>query len=234
MIEEGRKTAAIVDQCEFNNDLLHIPQAKELLPSNDDNSAVSLSPSKDSRVAEEGAIIGRKDNLFTNDKVLNSKGKRKLLRPYSKHYIRKNTTFINSWMTIANSDLFEECCVRLQYPSTFHNRSEKSQLKSCSFSQSEFEIPSSNVTFIRGTPCQESQTDQHNIQDEHGDLIISASSEDLEISDSEEVLEGEDLLSINGGELKTLFQSEEGPIFGKVEVASFKQIEQKNIPQHLL
>lgn len=81
---------------------------------------------------------------------------------------------------------------------------------------------------------QESQTDQHNIQDEHGDLIISASSEDLEISDSEEVLEGEDLLSINGGELKTLFQSEEGPIFGKVEVASFKQIEQKNIPQHLL
>ncbi|CAK9308496.1 unnamed protein product [Citrullus colocynthis] len=40
------------------------------------------------------------------DRVWNSKGRRKLLRPYTKHYIQKKTSFSNSWTAIANSNLF--------------------------------------------------------------------------------------------------------------------------------
>ena len=64
--------------------------------------------------------------------------------------------------------------------------------------------------------------------------LIHVSSEDVEASDTEENLVEEDVLSINGSVLKTLFRSEEGPISGKIEAAPFKQREQMNIPQHLL
>lgn len=64
------------------------------------------------------------------------------------------------------------------------------------------------MIFIRGTPCLENQAAQHSNQDEDGDSIISASSEDLDLSGLEEDVEGEELLPENDSDLKNLFRSE--------------------------
>lgn len=68
-----------------------------------------------------------------------------LLKLFLRHFARKKTSFLNSWSTIVNSNLLEECISGI-----IPERLEKSPPKSCSFFHSKFQIPGSNVLFVQG------------------------------------------------------------------------------------
>lgn len=40
-----------------------------------------------------------------------SKHRSRLLKPFPKHFIRRQTSFSNSWTTLLNPDLLENCCI---------------------------------------------------------------------------------------------------------------------------
>lgn len=68
--------------------------------------------------------------MFSNCIILflasGSKKRTHLLKPFPKHFMRKKTSFLNSWSVIVNSDLLEDCFVKIQIPSMFPDKSVKS------------------------------------------------------------------------------------------------------------
>ncbi|XP_038887514.1 RNA-binding protein 39-like isoform X1 [Benincasa hispida] len=64
----------------------------------------------------------RGEKVDGRQSLKDSKKHSRLLKPFPEHFIRKKTSFFNSWTTLANSDLLEECCVKVQIPDFFPNR----------------------------------------------------------------------------------------------------------------
>lgn len=68
--------------------------------------------------------IPSKRSPAINPLPLKAKSLPKLLKPFPKHFVRKKTSFINSWSTIVNPDLLENCCVNIQIPGLFSEKGE--------------------------------------------------------------------------------------------------------------
>lgn len=98
--------------------------------------------------------------------------------------LEKKTSFLNSWSTLVNSDLLEECCVKIQIPGFFTDSLVKSPPKSCAFLDSDFKIPGSNINFVWGTLSIPSSYSHFSKHDSDEDSIASASGEELESSES--------------------------------------------------
>lgn len=90
------------------------------------------------------------------------------------------------------------------------------------------------MTFVRGTRGPEDQVAIQNTQEEDEDSIVSDSSDDPKLLDSEEEIEVEEIPIEPGSELRKLFRTEEDQVLTNMKSAMFKTIEKEDIPQNLL
>lgn len=104
----------------------------------------------------------------------------RLLKPFPRHFARKQTSFINSWSAIVNPDLLESCYIRVQLPRVKETRSEHALSISNKFHQSDFKIPDSNIHFVRGTPINNDIKSPANQQDSDNESVVSVSSEEID------------------------------------------------------
>ena len=77
-------------------------------------------------------------------------------RNFSKHlktYTKGRTSFRNIWMSLANSDLLEESCVKIQIPNSVGKRSVLPSSLSNKFSQSSSKLSGSFFNFVQDTSC---------------------------------------------------------------------------------
>lgn len=120
---------------------------------------------------------------------------------------RKKTSFFNSWSKFANSDLLEECCVRVQILG-FFLKGQILFLQILVLFHSEFKIPGSNVNFVRGIPSNQSIASRSSKQDSDENSIVSTRIEDFKNSESEDQ-EEEETVDDFSKEFSFLFQTEE-------------------------
>lgn len=168
---------------------------------------------------------------------LKPKKRPNLLKPYPKHFVRKKTSFLNSWSMMVNSDLLENCCVKVQIPGLLPEKPGITSSAQASFSHSDFKFPGSKVNFVRGLPASFLNKVCHKNQpldrDSDGDSIASASRDELEKFGSEGFHKEEELNDGFGFEFRQLFQSEEGHSLGKAKESLFSPLDTSEIPQHL-
>lgn len=83
-------------------------------------------------------------------RVIKSKKKIRFSRLFLKQFIRKKTSFKNSWTAVLNSDILKVCYIKAQIPENQPNRSVTSKSKSSPLSYLNFRINDSCVPFMQG------------------------------------------------------------------------------------
>lgn len=113
-------------------------------------------------------------------------------RNFSKHlktYTKGRTSFRNIWMSLANSDLLEESCVKIQIPNSVGKRSVLPSSLSNKFSQSSSKLSGSFFNFVQDTSCLKKV---ENLEDEFMEVesVTSVSSAEFEPVE-EEIIQSE-------------------------------------------